>query len=180
MAAETLSPAPRSRREKTCEVLAVLGGYLGFTVANVLHRDLGFWPSLLIGIGLTVPTVLFFNWLALPERRARLASDAERGLIECATRRPNAIPGSLQDRWKPGYAEVRDGTIRFQALYVDTEPSGPISTFSLLGAPKPVAAPAKRPADVRRQWKIVSMETDQGPLQLAASDNGLKLLEPGK
>jgi hypothetical protein len=42
-----------------------------------------------------------------------------------------------------------------------------------------VAIPAKRPVDVRRHWKIVSMETDQGPLRLAASDNGLKLLEPG-
>ncbi|MFE4543015.1 hypothetical protein [Arthrobacter sp. NPDC056727] len=58
------------------------------------------------------------------------------------------------------------------------EPSGPVSSFSIPGTPQPIMLPAKRPTAAKRRWKIVSMETDQGPLQLAASETALRFLEP--
>ena len=42
---------------------------------------------------------------------ARLLRDVERGLIECAIRYPQALPGSLSSRWERGFAEVNNGTI---------------------------------------------------------------------
>ncbi|MFJ5694598.1 hypothetical protein ACIP9X_12190 [Arthrobacter sp. NPDC093125] len=39
------------------------------------------------------------------------------------------------------------------------EPTGPISTFTDVGGLKPVPMPEKRPADLKRKWKIVGMNT---------------------
>ncbi|MFC9352856.1 hypothetical protein [Arthrobacter sp. NPDC057013] len=178
MPAETLRPTPRSRREKACHWLADGVSFLAVLGANLVWPDTGFWSALLVAVVFPLLVLLLFGGLATPARKARLALDAERGLIECASRQPKAPPGSLQDRWKPGYAEVRHGHIRFQALYGDMEEAaGPINVFQVLSSPQPVPMPQKRPADVKRGWKIVSMDTDQGPLQLAASQASLSLLD---
>jgi hypothetical protein len=178
MAAETLAPAPRSRREKIYEALSWLNGNFALMGSTLMGRESGFWPSILAAIVLTLPGTLFFAGLALRERNARLAGDLERGLIECAIRRPDALPGSLQGRWKPGYAQVQNGTIRFQTLYAGMdEPYGPISTFTGLGRLKPVPMPETRPPDLKRRWKIVGMTTDKGALELASEEASLRLLE---
>jgi hypothetical protein len=178
MSAETLRPTPRSRREKVYGWLASGVSFLAVLAANLAWPDAGFWSALLVAAVFPLLVLLFFGWLAAPERKARLARDAERGLVECATRRPNALPGSLQGRWKPGYAVVQNGTIPFQALYAGMEEAaGPISVFRVLSSPQPAPMPQRRPADVKRNWKIVSMETDQGPIELAATPAALSLLE---
>ncbi|MBT2521859.1 hypothetical protein [Arthrobacter sp. ISL-28] len=56
---------------------------------------------------------------------------------------------------------------------------GPISTFTDIASLKPVPMPEKRPADLKRKWKIVGMSTDKGPLQLASDETALRLLESG-
>ena len=181
MPAETLRPTPRSRREKVYDWLASGVSFLAVLGTNLAWPDAGFWSALVAAVVFPLLALLLFGWLATPARKARLALDANRGLIECSTRQPNAPPGSLQDRWKPGYAEVHSGLIRFQGLYGDMEEAaGPISVFRVQSPPQLVTMPQRRPADVKRGWKLVSMDTDQGPLQLAASEDGLKLLHPGR
>ena len=57
------------------------------------------------------------------------------------------------------------------------EAAGPINVFQVLSSPQPVPMRQRRPADVKRAWKLVSMDTDQGRLQLAASQASLDLLK---
>jgi hypothetical protein len=178
MAAETLRPAQRSRRETVYEKLSAALCYFGFLVPSIIGSNLGFWPSVLAAGALVLSGALVFVWLTVPLRKARLDSDRKRGLIECAVRSPHAPPGTLQDRWKPGYAEIRHGTMRFQALYGDIEePSGPISTFSGITALHELPRPEKRSVAVKRKWKILAMITDQGLLEIAAGQAGVQLLE---
>lgn len=181
MAAETLRPAPRSRREKIYDGLAWLSGNFALLpVAPFGHGD-GFWSSLIAALALALSGTVIFAWLSGQERRARLSYDLGRGLIECAIARPDAHPGSLQGRWKPGYAQIQHGTVRFQNLYIGVdEPTGPISTFTDIASLKPVPMPEKRPADLKRKWKIVGMSTDKGPLELASDEAALRLLESGR
>jgi hypothetical protein len=177
MAAETLRPAQRSRREKVCDWMASLLSFAAVLAANFLWPEAGYW-SLAAAVLIPLPIMLLFGWLASSERKARLARDAERGLIECAIRRPDSLPGSLQGRWKPGYAEVHRGVLRFQALYVGVdEPAGPISSYTNISPPQAVPVPEKRRADVKRKWRMVAMRTDQGTLELAASEAALRLLD---
>ncbi len=160
MAAETLRPAPRSRREKIYDGLAWLSGNFVLLPVTPIGNEDGLRSSVIAGAALTLSGTLIFAWLSGQERRSRLSYDLGRGLIECAIRRPDAHPGSLQGRWKPGYAHIQHGTIRFQNLYVGVdEPTGPISTFTDVGGLKPVPMPEKRPADLKRKWKIVGMNT---------------------
>ena len=98
---------------------------------NVLRDELGPWGStaavvLIMGVG-----SLLLGRRAAPERRERLARDADRGIVECALRYADALPGSLRGRWLPGFAEISSGTIKFQPDYVDKgEPEGKVTVFS--------------------------------------------------
>jgi hypothetical protein len=116
--------------------------------------------------------------LAAPQRKERLAHDAERGIIECAIRYPDSHPGSIRHRWLPGFAQVTCRAIRVQPdLVGEGDPAGTIRPFFDVILKGPVEPPAKRPAEVKRGWRIVALETDEGLLHLAANDAALKLLE---
>ena len=54
---------------------------------------------------------------------------------------------------------VQNGIIRFQALYVGMEEGGRSDRrLHTLSGPRPATIPLRRPADVKRSWKIVRME----------------------
>ena len=103
---------------------------------------------------------------------------AERGIIECAIRYPDSHPRSIRHRWLPGFAQVTPGALKFQPdLVGEGDPAGTIRPFFDVSLKGRVEPPAKRPAEVKRGWHILALETDEGLLHLAAGETGLQLLE---
>ena len=178
MAGERLNIAPRGRWEK---IAAGSYGWLIFLplfASNLLVDELGFWGSLGLAVGLTGLGALVLIRLALPEKKERLARDAQRGIFECAIRYPGSQPGSLRERWLPGFAQVSRGAVRFQPdLSGEGKPAGVIRPFNSVVLKGAVEPPASRPAELQRGWHIAALETDEGPLHVVAGETGLQLLE---
>jgi hypothetical protein len=81
-------------------------------------------------------------------------------------------------RWLPGFAELSNGTVRFQPDINGTgQPFGRIREFSDAVSLSQVDPPAKRPAELKRGWRIQALGTDEGQLHVASGDIGLKLIE---
>ena len=177
MAAEIKKPSPLGRWEKafTRSYWWILFG--GILVSSILREPLGFWPSFALAVAVIAAFTLVVARLATSEREARLLRDVERGLIECAIRYPKAIPGSLSSRWERGFAEVNNGTIKFQPLSGEMgTPTGRVREFSELSSLGLLDLPPKKPAELKRSWKIAAIGTDKGDLEVAAGEAGLTLL----
>lgn len=70
------------------------------------------------------------------------------------------------------------GALKFQPdLSGEGNPNGTIRPFSNVILKERVEAPAKRPAELKRGWIIVALETDEGRLQVATGDRGLQLID---
>ncbi|MFJ5696565.1 hypothetical protein [Arthrobacter sp. NPDC093139] len=178
MAGEALRPAPRGRWEKILPRSLGLLVFLATSTSSLLRENFGFWEATTMSFGAFGLGAFLLARLAAPQRKERLAHDAERGIIECAIRYPDSHPGSIRRLWLPGFAEVSRGTVRFQPdLVGEGDPAGTIRPFFDVIFKGPVEPPAKRPAEVKRGWSIVALETDEGVLHLAAGDAALKLLE---
>ena len=178
MAAEALRPAPRGRWEKILPRSLGLLVFLATSTSSLLSENFGFWGSTTMSFGAFGLGAFLLALLAAPQRKERLAHDAERGIIECAIRYPDSHTGSIRHRWLPGFAEVTCGVVRFQPdLVGEGDPAGTIRPFFDVILRGPVEPPVKRPADVKRGWRIVALDTDEGLLHLAAGDAGLQLLE---
>jgi hypothetical protein len=173
MAAEITKPSPLGRWEKalTRSYWWILFG--GILVSSILRQPLGFWPSIALTVAVLAAFTLLIARLATSEREARLLRDVERGLIECAIRYPKALPGSLSSRWEQGFAEVNNGTIKFQPL---GSPTGHVREFSELTSHGLLDLPPKKPAELKRSWKIAAIGTDKGDLEVATAEAGLTLL----
>jgi hypothetical protein len=174
MAAEIKKPSPLGRWEKafTRSYWWILFG--GILVSSILREPLGFWPSIAITVAVMAAFTLLVARLATSEREARLLRDAERGLIECAIRYPKALPGSLSSRWEQGFAEVNNGTIKFQPLFAEMgTPTGHVREFSELSSFGLLDLPPKKPAELKRSWKIAAIGTDKGDLEVATGEAGL-------
>ena len=176
MPAEILKPSPLGRWERVQRGSYWWLLFIAILVSSILNGPLGFWPS----TGLTIFVLAVWTFvlyrLASSEREARLMRDVERGLIECAVRYPNSIPGSLSDRWERGLAEVRNGKIAFQPLGSEMSSAGQTREFSQLSSYRSLGAPSKKPAELARSWKIAACETNNGALEVAAGESGLSLL----
>ncbi|MFJ5696614.1 hypothetical protein [Arthrobacter sp. NPDC093139] len=177
MEAEIKKPSPPGRWEKALTRSfwwVLLGGML---VSSVLRESLGFWPSVALTVALIVAFTLVVARLAVSEREARIVRDAERGLIECAIRYPKALPGSLSSRWERGFAEVNNGIIKFRPLFGEMgSPTGQVREFSELSSYGLLDLPPKRPAELKRSWKIAAIGTDKGDLEVATGEAGMSLL----
>jgi hypothetical protein len=177
MAAETEKPSPLGRWERalTRSYWWILFG--GMLVSSILREPLGFWPSIALTVAVMAAFTLVVARLATSEREARLRRDVERGVIECAIRYPKALPGSLSSRWEQGFAEVNNGTIKFQPVGGEmVPPAGNVREFSALSSRGVVELPPKKPAELKRSWKIAAFGTDKGDLEVATEEAGLTLL----
>lgn len=151
--------------------------FAGIFVSGILREPLGFWPSIALAVAAMAGWTLVVARLAASEREARLLRDVERGLIECAIRFPKALPGSLSSRWEQGFAEVSNGTIKFQPLGGEmVSPAGNVREFQELSSHGLVDFPAKKPAELKRSWKIAAIGTDKGDLEVATGEAGLTLI----
>ena len=161
MPAEILKPSPLGRWERVQRGSYWWLLFIAILVSSILNGPLGFWPS----TGLTIFVLAVWTFvvyrLASSEREARLMRDVERGLIECAVRYPNSIPGSLSDRWERGLAEVRNGKFAFQPLGSEMSSAGQTREFSQLSSYRSLGAPSKKPAELARSWKIAACRDKQ-------------------
>jgi hypothetical protein len=180
MAEQMLHPTPPSRWEKVYDLaVPVVPLFIVLSTAPSLRRVMGFWPALIIPLLGVVVLMLILNRLVAPLKKARRAKDAEQGLFECWLLDAKPAPGSSKRRWAGGYAQVQDGTLTFQArIGMTSGPNslvGPLKTFSnLVPLDKPNPA-AKAPWPIRKS-PAISLNTDKGPIDLAASEASLKLL----
>ena len=177
MAAEIKRPSPLGRWEKALTRSYWWVLLVGMLVSSILREPLGFWPSVTLTVAVIAAFTLVVARLAASEREARLVRDVERGLIECAIRYPKALPGSLSNRWEQGFAEVNNGIIRFRPLFGEMgSPTGHVREFSELSSYGLLDLPPKRPAELKRSWKIAATGTDKGGLEVATGEAGLSLL----
>jgi hypothetical protein len=177
MAAEIKKPSPLGRWERTLTRSYWWLLFVAVLVSGILREPLGWWPSVALTVAVMVAFTLVVARLATSEREARLLRDVERGLIECAVRYPKALPGSLSSRWERGFAEVTNGTIKFQPLFGEMEsPTGHVREFSELSSYGLLDLPPKRPAELKRSWKIAAIGTNKGDLEVATGEAGLTLL----
>jgi hypothetical protein len=176
MAVTTLKPSPRGKWEKAQASSNFWLFAIALFASNVLRHDVGFWGSLAIAVIIMGLGSLALGRKAGPERENRLARDVERGVIECALRYADALPGSLRSRWLPGFAEISGGTFKFQPDYTDMgEPEGKVAVYTDVVYRGFVELPPKRPAELKRNWEIVALGTDKGELHVATGEAGLDL-----
>ena len=177
MAADMEKPSPPGRREKALTRSSWWLVFAAIFASSILREPLGFWPSFALIVAGTAALLLVIARLAASERQARLLQDIARGLIECAIRYPKALPGSLGSRWEQGFAEVTNGTIKFQPVYGEMgSPAGRVREFRELSSHGLVDIPQKKPAELKRSWKIAAIGTDTGDLEVATAEAGLTLL----
>jgi len=177
MAADMQKPSPPGGWEKALTRSSWWLLFVAIFASSFLREPLGFWPSFVLIVAVTAALSLVIARLAASEREARLVQDIARGLIECAIRYPKALPGSLSSRWEQGFAEVTNETIKFQPVYGEMgSPAGHVREFRELSCHGLVDLPRKKPAELKRSWKIAAIGTDQGELEIATGEAGLTLL----
>jgi hypothetical protein len=164
---------PRRRWERIGFWLMVLPLLPVLVLSDVLEElGLSWWER---NTALLLLTGLAFHLLSKPiaaERSARLASDLELGVFDCAIRFPGSRPGSLGDVWEPGAGQRKDTTLYFQSRMADEQGSaaGRLKTFhNAVTTTAPADPPTRRPPGWRRDWQVVHLSTENGLLQVAAS-----------
>lgn len=173
MAVEMLKPSPRGRWEKAAVSSQLWLLFVAPFVSDVLRDDLGFWGSTALTVGFMGLGSLVLVRKSAPERKERLARDAERGVIECALRYADSHPDSLRGRWLPGFAEIGTGTFKFQPDYIDKgKPEGKITVLSDVVGQGQVGPPTKRPRELRRtggSWpsELTEVKSTSPPESLA-------------
>jgi hypothetical protein len=177
MAPDMEEPAPRGLVEKISGTppLLLAGVVLASALSN--RAAVGLWPALVYSALIIGTGVFLAHRLAAPQREARRARDARAGLVECGFRRAEAGEAGRAASWTPGTARVDHGSLRFRPRSGNSaEAFGPavlLLPFDLGGAVSPAAARRLR-LDPSSQW--VRTATSQGPVELAATDAGLRLL----
>jgi hypothetical protein len=180
MAEQMLHPTPPSRWEKAYDIAApAVPLFIGLSAGPSLSRMVGLWPALAIVLLGAVVLMLILARLVAPLKKARRAKDAEQGLFPCWFLDDKPALGSSKRRWSMGYAQVQDDTLSFQAtIGTSSGPGslvGAVKTFSNLAPLDMPNSAAKAPWPIRKS-PVISLDTDKGPIDLAVSETGLKLL----
>jgi hypothetical protein len=117
MAASPLPPrAPKGKWEKAFDWSYWWFLLAGPVIPNLIP-GLTFWQRVVVGIAVMTAVTVFLFRCRQRDRRARLASDADKlGLIECCLRYPQAAPGSLREPWTLGMAQLEKRRIIFTPL----------------------------------------------------------------
>lgn len=171
-------PTPQGKWEKASNWSLFIVMPIAFTVFNLVHRSLGFWPAALAVLVIFLTISLLMRRPVAAAYRRRMDQDAERGVFECSIRYVHTRPGSLRQRWSLGYADVSAETMKFQALLGLHGPLvGSAVVFSTMVALGPRELAGRRPGEVRRNYRIRAFATDQGEIEVAASPRSLDILD---
>ncbi len=168
-----MEPTPQSWLERAYDWnLAMLPGLFFFLAAfEPLREELGYWLALVITLAAALALTLIVSLPSIPLKKRRVARDAEQGIFECAHREPGS---SLKDKWALGYAKAEPGRLLFQAKTGTIGPLvGRVETYSGLRVLSP---PAKSPWSVFPRGRVITLSTDKGTVELAATPSGLSLL----
>lgn len=168
-----LNPTPRGWLEKAYDSNVLFMLPLGVLVAaqGPLSEKVGYWPAVAISILFSAALSILISLPVVPLRRRRAALDAEKGLFECAHRERGS---SLRGRWAVGYAKAEPGSLLFQAKTgVSGSPAGRIEIYS---GPRVIGKPEKAPWSVFPRGQVITLSTDRGTVELAASPSSLQLL----
>lgn len=129
-------------------------------------------------------TRLFFpEALTSPQKRFRrtAARLEEHGQSLMFLRYPNSLPGSLSGIWQMGVATPAPGRIDFQpAVYDELIPSGRSRALTGLNVSPAPARKADRHDNkqaVPLAYQIISMESDGGVIEIAASPDTLQKIQ---
>lgn len=114
-------------------------------------------------------------------KTARLAKDAENyGIIDCLIRYPKAMRGSLRERWTPGSAELKHGTIVFRPNNslepFGTDQAGVPQIVEVRSVPEPFELPRDERRTLRASQEVIRLDTDKGVVELAADRMSLREL----
>ena len=146
--------------------------FLVFLMFYPLQERVGFWSALviviLIGLALTVVTTMS----VVPLKRRRAEQDAKKGIFQCTLRERDS--SYYKGRWNQGYAQAMPGQIIFQ------ETTAMLGTLN--GSPGVYSGIRKVSDPTRASWwvwargAVISMDTDKGEVELAATRESLNLL----
>lgn len=178
MTVEMRKPSPKRKWEKALDSSQFWLLPIALIVATSLRNTLGFWGSLLVALGVMGAGTFLLRLPAVAERNRRLEDDARSGVIECAIRYPGAVPGSLGAGWSSGFAEVSDGTIKFQSAFdMASQRKGSVTVFGDLHSLGERALSDKMMRALRGANRVIAVDTDKGEIELAATGESLKSVE---
>lgn len=167
-----LEPAPRSWVEKVYDLgsLHVLPAAIILLFAfHPLSAVVGQGPALAILIPATIALTALISLPVISMQRRRVARDAEQGLFQCTLRES----GSTRKRqWARGYAKAETGRLLFQAM-TDPNGLGPIESYLELQL---IGQPAKANWSTFPGRQVITISTDKGTIELAATPASLSLL----
>lgn len=151
-------------------------------VGSTLLEEAGvesFWLRMALVLFLGVLGLALLSRPALREAKSRLAADLENGVFDCAIRFASATPGSLDDLWNAGAAQVTPGGLAFQPQQGThtPQPTGRTRTFARPVVLGKAEMTGKKAPGWGRSWTIRELQTDNGRIHVAAGPAGLALME---
>lgn len=169
------------RNPKTAVALALLVEWIVVTFGSLAFGR----PLLDALFDATFWTVISGITLVFELRRSRKvkARLEEKGQIRAFLRYPDALPGSLSGIWNMGIATPSGGLIDFQPAVYDTlEPSGrptQIKVLEVFPERRPISSKERRYIGDIGSIQVMSLLTDQGRAEIAASPEALAKLCAG-
>ncbi len=168
----SLEPAPRSWVEKVYDLgsLHALPAALVLLFAfQPLSAIVGQGPALAILVPVAIALTALISLPVISIQRRRIARDAEQGLLQCALRESGS---TLKRQWARGYAKAEPGRLLFQAM-TDLNGLGPVASYSELQL---IDQPAKAKWSLFPRGQVLTIRTDKGTVELAATSASLRLL----
>lgn len=104
---------------------------------------------------------------------------AGKGQLRAFIRYPDSLPGSLSGIWNPGVVTPTEGTLRFQpAVYESLEAVGRATNFTVADVSErwTITGKDRKYLPASAGYEAVTLATDKGRLELAASPESLDLL----
>ena len=104
---------------------------------------------------------------------------AGKGQLRAFLRYPDSLPGSLSGIWNPGIVTPTEGALRFQpAAYETRESSGRSTNFTIADVSErwTITGKDRKYLPASAGYEAVTLATDKGRVELAASPESLDLL----
>lgn len=148
----------------TAAWLALSGREPGSVILGGLSNVVVYW----------LITVVYLR--ATRKERKELAG---KGQLRAFIRYPDSLPGSLSGIWNPGVVTPTEGTLRFQpAVYESLESVGRATNFTVADVSErwTITGKDRKYLPASAGYEAVTLATDKGRVELAASPESLDLL----